>query len=141
MTGNTEDGSAVRELLLEYARRMYESDMRGAWELRSDQAISLVPDVRNPLGQEESLDMFSKYAETHELRAIRPPTIHEVIVSGDLAYVRLTYCTEWLPRSGEGEAPAVFSRHSYILQQQAGRSWRITHDTWSNIPYDEGDVP
>jgi ketosteroid isomerase-like protein len=141
MTEESEANVAVRELVLEYGRRMYACDFRGALELRSDQAISLVPEVRNPLSQEESLAMFSQYGDTYELRALRPPTIHQVISSGDLAYVRLTYCTHWVPRSGEGEAPAFFSRHFYILQRQAEGSWRITHDTWSNIPYDEGDVP
>lgn len=131
---------AVRELMLEYARRQYTLDWEGVLRLRSDQAISVSGDSRNPLGQKEYLEMYTNLSKRAEIRMIRPPTIHEAIVSGDLAFVRLTFCTAFTLHD-DGETWDVFSRHFFILQRQPDQEWKITHDTWTNVPYDQGEIP
>jgi len=52
----------------------------------------------------------------------------------------MTYRTEFKSKEEDGESLVIFSRHFYILRKESDEGWKITHDTWSNVPYD-GEVP
>ena len=141
MTTTELETKAIRELILDYGQRIYDGDIKGAWNLRSKDAITIVPEQRNPLPQEESMDRYLQGINAYEFIQLRPITIHEIITSGDLAFVRMTYCTEFKSKEEDGESLVFFSRHIYILSRESDEGWKITHDTWSNVPYDDGEVP
>ena len=62
-------------------------------------------------------------------------TTDEVVVSGDLAYVRGTHTVAVAPRDGS-ERWQVAGKHIYILRRQADGTWKITRSIWNtNLPW------
>ena len=139
MKAGKPDEQALRDLILEYVRRQHAKDREGALELRSGQAISVSPCARDPLGYGEYLQKYNSWSGRSEIRMLRPRAMHDLAVSGDPSFVRLTFRTGSTVK-GSGETSAMFSRHFFILQRQSDDTWKITHDTWTNVPYDDGEL-
>jgi len=137
---HAQDVEAVKALILRGADLQYQGDWVGYIATRTDDAIWVVPKLRDPMDKEAASEFYTNIGEKYDLSAIRPPEFKDVIVSGDLAFVRAVGATKSSPKDG-GEPYSAFSRHWFILQRQSDGEWKVSHDTSSNIPYDEGDMP
>lgn len=69
-------------------------------------------------------------------------TVDETAVSGDLAYVRVTFDGWLIPRAGKQlERIRALSRHMMILERQPDGSWKFSRDIFINPKIDKAERP
>ena len=59
--------------------------------------------------------------------------VHELVVSGDLAYVRQTFKAKWVPK-GEGDILNENSKEIMIFRRQPDKLWKISRYIWNSNP-------
>ncbi len=59
--------------------------------------------------------------------------VHEIVVSGDLAYVRQTFKAKWIPQ-GEGDILNENSKEIMIFRRQLDKLWKISRYIWNSNP-------
>ena len=62
----------------------------------------------------------------------RKTAVDEVVVSGDAAFVRVSFDGYLRPKVDDGSPPLrSVSRHIWILRRQTDGNWKIARDIWN----------
>jgi len=125
------DVEAVTAVLEQYAAAVNAGDLESALALMADDAMHMPPDGPPIIGiaaiRSHAESFFRDYAmQTHN-------RLDEVVVAGDLAFLRTSYTDTWTPR-GEGEATAWSGVWLILLRKQPDGSWKMWRDMWSVVP-------
>ena len=134
----SDEETAIRQMFVE----MNQCFLRGDFDARSQfltaDSLTLPQDAPEPLDREQIAASFEQgIAEAQQKTGGTPADfpIDELIVAGDLAYVRVTYIASVLGRQSGEWSDFFKSRHFYIVRKEVDGEWRIWRDMWSNIPY------
>lgn len=122
------DVAAIRALLAEYDALANAGDAAALAELYAEDVIHMPPDAASHVGRGAVLaameEMFG--ANTLQLTSVAD----EIEVTGDLAFVRITWDETIAPKAG-GDTEQMHGNWLVILKRQADGSWKLWRDMWS----------
>jgi len=91
---------------------------------QTEDIILMPPSEESLYGKDSVRERFAPMFELFNLKIA--PSIDEVKVSGDLAFVRYSYSLQVIPKA-EGEIMELNGKVMFILIRQSDSSWKITH--------------
>ena len=122
------DIEAIRDWVDAYVAAANAADVDAWLALMADDVLWMRPGGSTLVGKETigswGRDSF-EYAELEYAY-----TTDEVVVSGDLAYVRGTHTVVVVPRDS-GERRQGTGKHIYILRRQPDGAWKATRSIWN----------
>ncbi|MDK1024700.1 MAG: nuclear transport factor 2 family protein [Gammaproteobacteria bacterium] len=124
------DEESVRALI-DRALEITQSDNFAPYfDLFTDDAHWMMPSSFEDVGVEEAK---SFYRFTKKFRFEQTTRVDEVLLSGDLAFARISL-DGYLKTKNDPDATPLrsISRHIWIIQRQVDGEWKITHDIWNN---------
>ena len=123
------EDEAVRKLILEALDVIRSDDFDRYFDLFTDDAVWMMPSTFKDVHQDEAR---SFYRFTRKFEFDQETAVDEVVVSGDWAYVRVSFDGFLRPKIDDGSPPLrSVSRHIWILQRQGDDSWKISRDIWN----------
>jgi uncharacterized protein (TIGR02246 family) len=127
-TSTEADLEALRELVRQYDAGVNAGHLDGLVALYAADAVQMPPDEPVVVGQEAIRSRGESFfaQNTDEVRS----AVEDVQVSGDWAFLRMSYTESWTPRGG-GETTAVVGKWLLICRRQADGTWRITNEIWN----------
>ena len=138
MTEWSDDEAAIRQMLVDMNQCFLRADFDARSKFLTADSLTLPQDALEPLDRGQIVESFEQgIAEARQKSGatLADFPIDELVICGDLAYVRVTYIASILGRLS-GEWPDFFkSRHFYILRKERDGEWRIWRDMWSNVPF------
>ncbi|MBO6555434.1 MAG: DUF4440 domain-containing protein [Pseudomonadales bacterium] len=124
-----EEDEAVKELILEALDVIRSDDFDRYFDLFAEDAVWMMPSSFKDVHQDEAR---SFYRFTSKFKFDQETAVDEVVVSGDVAYVRVSFDGYLRPKVDDGSPPLrSVSRHIWILRRQSDGSWKIARDIWN----------
>ncbi len=123
------DIEAIRDWVDAYVAVINAADADAWLALMADDVLWMRPGGSTLVGKETIGSWGRDAFEYAELEFAY--TTDEVVVSGDLAYVRGTHTVVVVPRAG-GERWQVTGKHIYILRRQPDGAWKATRSIWNS---------
>ena len=124
------DEAAVVALIDKALEITQSDDFNPYFDLFSDDARWMMPSSFEDVGIE---DAKSFYGFTSKFRFEQNTKVEQILLSGDLAFARVSLDGYLKPKNDPDAAPLrSISRHIWIIQRQADGAWKITHDIWNN---------
>lgn len=124
------DEQAVRDLHATWIAAVNAGDLAELRGLMTDDAIFMNPG-REAVGPAEFPVGFERAQRQFQLRCISDP--HEVVVSGDHAYVRSRDALSLMPRDGGAAIELTGDRLTIYRKEPNGR-WRLARDAHTLSP-------
>jgi len=127
-TSTEADDEALRELSRQGVAEFNAGNLDGLMALYADDAVHMPPNNPIIIGKDSLRSGFEEFlaANTSELSS----TVEDIGVSGDWAFLRLSYTQSITPKDG-GDTTQEVGKWVLILERQADDSWRITTDIWN----------
>jgi uncharacterized protein (TIGR02246 family) len=124
-----EEDEAVKSLILEALNVIRSDDFERYFDLFTDDAVWMMPSSFKDVYRDEAR---SFYRFTRKFRFDQETAVDEVVISGDSAYVRVSFDGYLRPKVDDGSPPLrSVSRHIWILQKQSDGTWKIARDIWN----------
>ncbi len=124
-----EEDEGVSSLIVEALNVIRSDDFERYFDLFTDDAVWMMPSSFKDVHQDEAR---SFYRFTRKFKFDQETAVDEVIVSGDWAYVRVSFDGYLRPKVDDGSPPLrSVSRHIWILQRQDDGTWKIARDIWN----------
>lgn len=124
-----EEDQAVSNLILEALDVIRSDDFDRYFDLFTDDAVWMMPSSFKDIHQDEAR---SFYGFTRKFKFDQETVVDEVVVSGDSAFVRVSFDGFLRPKVDDGSPPLrSVSRHIWILQKQSNGEWKIARDIWN----------
>jgi ketosteroid isomerase-like protein len=124
-----EEDEAVRSLILEALDVIRSDDFERYFDLFTDDAVWMMPSSFKDVHQDEAR---SFYRFTRKFKFDQETAVDEVVISGDSAYVRVSFDGYLRPKVDDGSPPLrSVSRHIWILKRQINGAWKISRDIWN----------
>ena len=125
-----DDYDRVKDLILQALNIIRSDDFDSYFDLFTDDAVWMMPSSYHDVHKAEAR---SFYRFTDKFYFDQKAQVDEVVVSGDWAYVRVSF-DGYLRAKRDSSAPPLrsVSRHIWILQRQLDNSWKIARDIWNN---------
>jgi uncharacterized protein (TIGR02246 family) len=124
-----EEDEAVRSLILEALDVIRSDDFDRYFDLFTEDAVWMMPSSFKDVHLDEARTF---YRFTRKFKFDQETAVEEVVVSGDSAYVRVSFDGYLRPKVDDGSPPLrSVSRHIWILQRQNDGSWKIARDIWN----------
>jgi len=124
-----EEDEAVGRLILEALEVIRSDDFERYFDLFTDDAVWMMPSSFKDVHQDEAR---SFYRFTRKFKFDQETVVDEVVISGDSAYVRVSFDGYLRPKVDDGSPPLrSVSRHIWILKKQNNGAWRISRDIWN----------
>lgn len=128
------DEAAIRQRLADWTAAFNARDAAGACDLFAADLRYDLPDLADGTQATMCGNLARVLAREDVRLAYGPPAIHEVIVSGDLAVVRLTWT---LTATAGGEAEVTTEAGLDVFRRQPDGRWSIARF----MSFDQGDTP
>ncbi|MGV0035046.1 MAG: YybH family protein [Candidatus Azotimanducaceae bacterium WSBS_2022_MAG_OTU7] len=120
---------AVRSLILEALDVIRSDDFERYFDLFTDDAVWMMPSSFKDVHQDEAR---SFYRFTRKFKFDQETAVDEVVISGDSAYVRVSFDGYLRSKVDDGSPPLrSVSRHIWILKKQSNDTWKIARDIWN----------
>ena len=133
------DEEALRTMIARYAASSSVEDLDAIMDLYATDIVQMPPNAPAITGKQALRDSFQVFLEQNsgELKA----NVQDIRVSGDLAYVRVSYEQSVTPTDG-GETVDEVGKWVLICQREAGGDWNIVSEIWNgDHPPDESESP
>ena len=119
---STSDEAAMRQRFQHWVTAFNSKDVAGVCDLFAPDLLYSLPEVQEGTRQ-ELCDNLARLFSRSDLRVqYAPPEIHEIMVSGDLAVVRLTWT---LTAQANGKQDATMEEGIDIFRRQPDGRWSI----------------
>jgi ketosteroid isomerase-like protein len=132
--------AAIRQMFVEMNQCFLRADFGARSNFLTADSLTLPQDAPDLLDREQITVSFERVISKARQKTgvtLRDFPVDELIVFGNLAYVRVTYITSILERNLGEWSDFFASRHFYIVRKEADGEWRIMRDMWSNILLNE----
>lgn len=124
-----EEDEAVKDLILEALNVIRSDDFDRYFDLFTDDAVWMMPSSYRDVHIDEARTF---YGFTRKFRFDQETLVDELVVSGDVAYVRVSFDGYLRPKVDDGSPPLrSVSRHLWILKRQPDGRWKIARDIWN----------
>jgi ketosteroid isomerase-like protein len=126
----TSDYDSVQQLILRALELIRSDHFDDYFDLFTEDAVWMMPSSNEDVHLAEAK---SFYGFTKNFWFDQATSIDELVVSGDIAYVRVCF-DGFLRSKKDNSAPPLrsVSRHIWILQRQIDEQWKICRDIWNN---------
>jgi uncharacterized protein (TIGR02246 family) len=125
------DVEAVTAWLAQYADAVDAGDMETMLALIADDAVLIPPDAPPTSGMAAIRPEMESYFRDYTMQTNAQPD--EVVVAGDLAFVRASY-TDIVTPKGEGEPIEGSGVWLILLRKQSDGSWKLWREMYSVFP-------
>ncbi len=123
------EDEAVRKLILEALDVIRSDDFDRYFDLFTDDAVWMMPSSFKDVHVDEARTF---YRFTQKFRFDQETSVDEIVVSGEWAYVRVSFNGYLRAKADDGSPPLrSVSRHIWILQRQLDGQWKIARDIWN----------
>ena len=124
------DYNSVKQLILKALEIIRSDHFDDYFELFTEDAVWMMPSRHEDVFIDEARKF---YGFTRNFWFDQETSIDELVVSGDLAFVRVSFDGFLRPKKDENAKPLKsVSRHIWILARQLDDSWKISRDIWNN---------
>ena len=124
-----QEDEAVRSLILEALEIIRSDDFDRYFDLFTDDAVWMMPSSFKDVHQDQARTF---YRFTSKFKFDQETIVDEVVVSGDSAFVRVSFDGYLRPKFDDTSPPLrSVSRHIWILRKQADGDWKIARDIWN----------
>ncbi len=126
----TSEYDSVKSLILNALDVIRSDHFEDYFDLFTDDAVWMMPSSNQDVHVDEARNF---YGFTKNFWFDQETSIDELVVSGDFAFVRVSF-DGYLRSKKDESAPPLrsVSRHIWILRQQPDQSWKICRDIWNN---------
>ncbi|MBV1876304.1 MAG: hypothetical protein KUG79_01560 [Pseudomonadales bacterium] len=126
----SDDDGKVKKLVLDALRIIRSDHFEDYFDLFTQDAIWMMPSAITDV----DLNAARKfYGFTENFWFDQQTSIDELMVSGDMAYVRVSFDGYLRPKRNSADQPLrSISRHIWILKRQLDGQWKISRDIWNN---------
>jgi len=125
------DVEAVTAWLEQYVAAVNSGDIEGTLARIADDMIAIPPDGPPTVGIAALRADLEGFFRDYAMQSQTTPD--EVVVAGDLAFVRASY-TDTVTPKGEGEQIESSGVWLILLRKQLDGSWKMWRDMWSVLP-------
>ena len=126
----THEDDGVKLLILRALDVIRSDNFEEYFDLFTEDAIWMMPSSYRDVRKDEAK---SFYGFTNKFRFDQTSSIEELVISGDWAYVRLSFDGYLRAKKDESSPPLrSVSRHIWILERQRDDEWKIARDIWNN---------
>ncbi len=133
LSETSSDYDNVRLLILNALEIIRSDHFEDYFDLFTEDAVWMMPSNFRDVDIDEARTF---YGFTKKFRFDQETTIDELVVTGDWAYVRLTFDGYLRSRTDDKSPPLrSVSRHVWILRRQLDDSWKIARDIWNTPRY------
>lgn len=125
----SKEDQAVHDLILKALEIIRSDDFDRYFDLFTEDAVWMMPSSTTDVHVSEARKF---YRFTAKFRFDQQTSIDEVVVSGDQAFVRVSFDGYLRAKFDESAAPLrSVSRHIWILDRQLDGQWKIARDIWN----------
>ena len=122
--------SGVKRAVLEALAALRSDNFDTYFDSFTPDAVWMMPSKNHDVGIDEARKF---YGFTKNFWFDQETSIDELKISGDQAYVRVSFDGYLRPKKDENAKPLrSVSRHIWILERQTDGAWKITRDIWNN---------
>ena len=126
---STNDDS-VKQLILRALEVIRSDHFDDYFDLFTKDAAWMMPSSNKDVHIDEARNF---YGFTKNFWFDQETSIDEIVVSGDYAFVRVSFDGFLRPKKQDSSPPLrSVSRHIWILQHQIDGAWKICRDIWNN---------
>jgi uncharacterized protein (TIGR02246 family) len=127
-TSTTADVEALKALVSKYDTAVNSNNLNDVMAFYVDDAVQMPPDEPIVIGKAAIRSRGEPFYEinTDQLGS----KVEDFQVSGDWAFLRISYTESWTPKEG-GDTTTAVGQWVIILQRQADSSWKITTEIWN----------
>ncbi|HIG40756.1 MAG: nuclear transport factor 2 family protein [bacterium] len=126
----TSDYDSVKHLILNALEVIRSDHFEDYFDLFTEDAVWMMPSSNHDVHLEEARKF---YRFTNNFWFDQETSIEELVVSNDVAYVRVSFDGFLRPKKESNATPLrSVSRHIWILQRQLDGQWKICRDIWNN---------
>jgi ketosteroid isomerase-like protein len=126
----TDDYDQVEDLVMTALRIIGSEDFEPYFDLFADDALWMLPSSTVDVDKAQARRFYSF---TSKFRFDQRAEVDELVVSGDWAFVRLSFDGFLSARFDPDAVPIrSVSRHIWLLRKSAAGKWQITRDIWNN---------
>jgi uncharacterized protein (TIGR02246 family) len=118
------DIEAIKSVINQLSYAHDSGDLDSFLATQTEDIIFMPPGEESLYSKDSVRERFTPMFELFNLKIA--PSIDEVKVSGDLAFVRYSYSLQVIPKA-EGEMMELNGKVMFILIRQSDSSWKITH--------------
>jgi len=124
------DYDQVKQLILQALAVIRSDHFEDYFDLFTEDAIWMMPSSKQDIMLEEARTF---YRFTKNFWFDQETSIDELVVSGDMAFVRVSFDGYLRPKKDKDAPPLrSVSRHIWIMNRQLNGDWRICRDIWNN---------
>ena len=122
------DVEALRDMMRQIDAAINAGNLDGPMAFYADDAVQMPPNIPIFIGKEAIRSGLEEFlaANTVEQRS----TVEDIRVSGDWAFLRLSYTMSITSKDG-GDTTTEVGKWVLICQRQADGSWRIATEIWN----------
>jgi uncharacterized protein (TIGR02246 family) len=118
------DVEAIKAVINQLSSAHDSGDLGSLLATHTEDVIFMPPGEETLYSKDDARERFTPMFEFFNLKIA--PSIDEVKVSGDLAFVRYSYSLQSIPKA-KGEMIELNGKVVFILNRQSDSSWKITH--------------
>ena len=118
------DIEAIKSVINQLSYAHDSGDLDSFLATHTEDVIFMPPGEESLYSKTAVRERFTPMFEFFNLKIA--PSIDEVEVSGDLAFVRYSYSLQVIPKT-EGEMMELNGKVIFVLTRQSDSSWKITH--------------
>ncbi|MFT7686505.1 MAG: ketosteroid isomerase-like protein, partial [Candidatus Azotimanducaceae bacterium] len=124
------DYTKVKSLILEALAIIRSDNFERYFDLFTEDAVWMMPSSSEDVHVDKARTF---YGFTKNFWFDQVTSIDELVISGDIAFVRVSFDGYLRPKKDNSARPLQSkSRHIWVLQRQIKGDWKISRDIWNN---------
>jgi uncharacterized protein (TIGR02246 family) len=127
-TSTAADVEALKALVSQYDTAVNSNNLDDVMTLYVANAVQMPPDQPVVIGKEAIRSRFEPFYKNFTDQV--SSTVEDIKVSGDCAFLRMSYTESWTPKEG-GDTTTAVGQWVIIFQRQADGSWKIATEIWN----------
>jgi uncharacterized protein (TIGR02246 family) len=122
-----DDNTAVKKAFQKYVEDWNQGDLDGVFSFVADDFVQMPPSQEAFIGKKAIMEDWKTYMA--EFTSKWEPELTDIVVSGDLAYLRGPFVESRTPKSG-GETTTQKGDGIWVLRRNAQGEWRLILELW-----------
>jgi len=124
---SADDNSAVKEAFQKYVDDWSKGDLEGVFAFIAEDFVQMPPYEGPFIGKKAIVADWKKYMK--EYSSLWEPTLKDIAISGELAYLRGFFVETRTPKAG-GDATTQKGYSVWVLRQNSDGEWKLILELW-----------
>ena len=123
------DEQSIKNWLDKYTTIVENGDIESYISLWTDNVVWMPPNASNLIGKQAISSFAEPYFSQYNIEF--KPTIEEIKIISEFAYLRFTVIEKYTPKTGNAEPLVVTDKDLFLLRKESDGSWVATHGIWN----------